>query len=107
MTRDKYDASGNIIQPGIKDSQGELGAKGDFTFVFDESVMDDPEYDSLASYPNAPRIPLDTIHAVLVANDDDISSVKKAFNARGIDTQVIARSDWLKRYDRVIPKNTF
>ena len=65
MTRDKFDIKGLLRERGLIDNSG-LGSAGrGVVLVFDESIMDDSQYDCIDAYPNLPVIPFDKLKAVL------------------------------------------
>jgi hypothetical protein len=100
MTRDRYDANGNLVDAGIKATSSGLGVAGEIAFVIDESVMDDPDYDSIVNFPNAPRIPISQMKAILVSNEGQIPFVQDILSKKGIHKEVISRSAWLGRYNQ-------
>lgn len=98
MTRDSYDSDGNLFDAGLKDSSGNLITQGGLAFVFDESVMDEPDYDCTNEYPNLPRISLDKLKAVVVNDENDIPHAKEVLYKKGFTVSVVSRSVWLKGY---------
>lgn len=98
MTRDKYDKDGIVVQAGLPATSQGLGAAGDIAFIFEPSIMDNPDYDSLSTYPNTPDALFDKLHAVAVSNPDNIPYVKEQFAKRGVNVSVISRADWSSRY---------
>jgi hypothetical protein len=98
MTRDRYDSSGKLVEAGLKGTSGHLIAGGDLAFVFKESVMDEPGYDSIDKYPNLPSVPLDKLVAVVVNNNGNIKYVQEMLAKKGINARVVLRSQWLDGY---------
>ena len=98
MTRDKYDMEGNLIDTGVKATSSGIGVAGEIAFVIDESIMDDPTYDSIVVFPNAQNIPLSRMKAILVSDESQIPLVQDLLSRKGIDKEVISRTEWLHRY---------
>lgn len=98
MTRDKYDTDGKLVEAGLHDTSRGLGAAGDIAFVLDETIMDDPEYDSIVKFPNTPNIPLDKLRAVAVSDEKNIPFVEEVFAKKGMEVDVISRAEWLSRH---------
>jgi hypothetical protein len=99
MTRDSYDEDGNLLRAGINQSSAGIGSRaGSMTFVFDESIMDAPDYDCCSDWPDIPQAPLDNVYAVLVNEASEIPNVQHLFAEKGMAMNVMLRSEWLKRY---------
>jgi hypothetical protein len=98
MTRDKYDSEGNLVDAGLKEGSGDLIAHGGLAFVFDETIMDEPDYDSIDKYPDLPSIPLDKLVAVVVDDEKDMRRAQEELRKGRIYARVVPRSDWLKGY---------
>jgi hypothetical protein len=98
MTRDKYDFTGKLLQKGISDTSAGLGSSGDMALVFDESIMDDPNYDCTGMFPNVPEASLGKLRAVLVSDEKNMPHVQEVLASRGIKADVLTRTSWLNRY---------
>lgn len=101
MTRDVYDAEGNLVRPGLAGSSAGIGSSGgNLVFVLDESIMDGSDYDGCSEYPNIPAVPLTAMRAILVNDINELPNVRQACSDRGISVDVIPRSEWLDQYKR-------
>lgn len=98
MTRDQYDAEGKLIVPGINKTSANLGAAGEVTFIIDQSVMDDLDYDSIVKYPNVPGVSIEKISAVAVSDETKIPEVQAVFAASGVNMAVISRAELIASY---------
>jgi hypothetical protein len=99
MTRDKYDQDGNIVEVGIKDTSSGVGVAGDVALVFNETIMDDPNYDCIVKYPNVPTAPFSKLRAVVVSDEKSIAHVQEMFAKRGSHAEVVSRASWLSQYN--------
>lgn len=94
FTRDHYDKDGNLVEPGLVRA-GTLGVAGDIALVFDETIMQTPNYDSIVKYPNTPSASLDLLKAITVADENDIQTVRSLIAKKGIEAEVLTRQQWL------------
>ncbi len=96
MTRDRYDAQGNLVRGGL--GAANLTGEGMATWVFKPGIMELPGYDCTGEYPDLPSIPLQSeyIEAVLVFSEDKVGSVKSKLEAGGIQTRVLTQNAWKK-----------
>jgi len=98
MTRDRYDSEGHLVEAGLKQNSDNLGVTGEVALVFDDSVMDEQDYDSIDEYPNLPKVPLEKLAAVVVSDEQNIRQVQEALAKKGIHARTISRADWLRGY---------
>jgi hypothetical protein len=103
FTRDHYDAQGQLRQPGLVGSNT-LGVAGDAALVFDESIMDDPEYGSIDTYPNVPSVSLDKLRAVALENEADMPRITELLEQNGIQAEVTTREEWAERLQQDQPR---
>lgn len=107
MTRDRYSVDGKLLETGIKDTSAGLGAAGDIVFVFDESIMDDPDYDSIDIFPNVPKAPLSKLSKILVSDEKKVPHVQEVCASRGFEGEILTRADWLNRYGQRSSRSSY
>ena len=98
MTRDMYDKDGELVATGIKNTSAGLGAADDITLVFNETIIDETEYNCVDKYPDMPSAPLSKLKCLLVKDEQIIPMIKKNILERGLSIDVISRREWLDAY---------
>ena len=69
-------------------------AESEVALVFDQSVMDLPDYDCTSIYPNLPIIPLDKLNAVLVRDNEQIPRARKVLEKHDLHAKVVTRDEY-------------
>jgi len=94
VTRDKYDGNGNLHEKGLVEGLS-IGAVGfEVALVFNQSIMDLPDYDCLGEYPNLPTIPFDKLTNVLVRNEEDKPRAQNIIDINNLSADVKTRDEW-------------
>jgi len=62
--------------------------------VFDESVMDLPDYDCIDFFPNVPALPFNNMRAVLVNSDTDRERATTIIRMNNLHAEVTTRNEW-------------
>jgi len=100
MTRDRYDAQGNLVRGGL--GAANLTGEGMATWVFKPGIMELPGYDCTGEYPDLPSIPLQSeyIEAVLISSEHKVGNVQSKLEAGGIQTRVLTQDAWKQEYPK-------
>ena len=93
MTRDEYNNDGKLIRKGLVEGV-QIGAISEVALVFDESVMDLPDYDNLGHYPNLSTIPFDKLKCVLVGDEGDKPHVQEILENHNLSADIKTRDEW-------------
>ena len=100
MTRDRYDAQGNLVRGGL--GSANLTGEDMATWVFKPGIMELPGYDCTGEYPDLPSIPLQSeyIEAVLISSEHKVGNVQSKLEAGGIQTRVLTQDAWKQEYPK-------
>lgn len=95
MTRDRFDAEGNLVRPGFEENEV-VGASGKGALlVFKDSIMQDDTYDTTRLYPTIADLPLqEYCEVVLVDSEEDMEKVANLLIENSLTIPVVLKSSW-------------
>ncbi|MBP9762309.1 hypothetical protein KBD34_01690 [Patescibacteria group bacterium] len=96
MTRDMFDRSGKLLNPGYTPDEGGIGASGgSAVLVFRQTIMDQDDYDATRRYPEMSEIPFqEYCEAILVRTEQDQASTEQLLAQHHIHIPVVLASQW-------------